>query len=165
MSFTQLDKEFWADIFEESVNFKYSYELNGTCAVDLERTGPVCSKCEKPLEIPDSHTGSADPVVCGECGEPNNSFPAPEWMQEYTVNDLRPRQIYRGENAIEIDETGNIKPIAVQCVSCSSVLSISSETPRNCTCEHCGTVQYLPDPLWFALHPVKKRKHWYIRFA
>jgi len=37
------------------------------------------------------------------------------------------------------------------------------ETPRNATCKYCTTVQFLPDPLWLSLHPVKIKQAWYIR--
>ncbi len=62
------------------------------------------------------------------------------------------------------DDLEKIKPIAIKCISCGAVLHIDSETPRNTTCVHCDTMQYLPDGLWLSLHPVKKAKAWYMHY-
>ena len=34
--------------------------------------------------------------------------------------------------------------------------SLLTHTVRYNEYKHCGVVQYLPDPLWLSLHPVKK---------
>ena len=85
-------------------------------------------------------------------------------MKKYTVLNNKPQQIFC-EKKENNDKLANIKSINVNCVSCGASLSISEETPRVCSCEHCNTEQYLTDEIWEKLQLVKKRKAWYIYFA
>lgn len=59
----------------------------------------------------------------------------------------------------------SLTTIVIACLSCGAPLRVGSETPRNAACGYCGTMQYLPDPLWLLLHPAKKRVWWFIRLG
>jgi hypothetical protein len=50
------------------------------------------------------------------------------------------------------------------CMGCGAALGITVESPRITTCEYCQVENFLPDPLWRRLHPVKKRVPWYVRY-
>ncbi len=63
------------------------------------------------------------------------------------------------------DQNKSLDPIAIRCISCAAPLTVTVQTPRNAVCGHCATTQYLPDPLWLSLHPVKKTEKWFVLFA
>ena len=164
LSINNLDDKFWPDIFESSYS---EYSLDDTYNVEFELSNPSCSECDTELVLPDVFDQSHSEIICSKCGHANASFPVPEWFKAYTKNELPPQQIICGESEQLISKQSKkeVNPIALRCISCSAALSITVDTERNCKCEHCGIVQYLPDPVWKALHPVKKRKVWYIRFS
>ena len=166
----QIEEDIWESIIESSTgaggsssiisrsNFKFEYK----------RFEPCCSGCNNKLDVGKVETGGTEPLVCEKCGVKNNTFSCPEWLSKFKVNDLHARQVFCAETegfGDIVNEKQKIKPIAVNCVSCGAVLTIDTETPRNATCGHCDTVQYLPDGLFLALHPVKKIKKWYLRFG
>jgi ssDNA-binding Zn-finger/Zn-ribbon topoisomerase 1 len=165
--FAELDDHFWEYIFESSEYDENSGSLENTYKLDLKWSNPKCSKCKTDLEIANYNFDSEDPVICSKCSYENTSYPAPVFLKEDKLFDLTAQYIFCAEKEGEkkiLDQT-EVKPIAFQCVSCAAKLSVNRESPRNYECEHCGTTQYLPDPIWKALHPVKKRRAWYIRFA
>ena len=53
------------------------------------------------------------------------------------------------------------KPILFTCPSCAGNLEIDG-TDRMITCKFCNSEIYLPDDLWFRLHPVKEVDRWYM---
>ncbi|MFC1670852.1 ankyrin repeat domain-containing protein [Spirochaetota bacterium] len=164
----QIGKDVWKSIIESSSG------LGGTMNIltysdfqfDYRKADPQCSQCEARLNADKIVTGNDGTIVCEQCQAHHNTYPAPQWLQKYKAKGYHGDQIFCAEKqGDEVKEDlSKIKPIAIKCVSCGAVLKINTETPRNATCEHCATVQYLPDGLWLALHPVKKIKQWYIRF-
>ncbi len=54
-------------------------------------------------------------------------------------------------------------PVAFQCPNCAGNLTIDG-TKRMVDCSFCDTQVYLPDDLWHTLHPVKKKKRWFLLF-
>ncbi|MBN2607872.1 MAG: hypothetical protein JXA64_02065 [Candidatus Fermentibacteraceae bacterium] len=54
-------------------------------------------------------------------------------------------------------------PVAFQCPSCGGSLMLDGKN-RTTTCTFCNTQVHLPDDLWFALHPVKTARRWYLLF-
>ena len=141
------------------------WSLEDTYNAEYEVCTPRCSECDTELNTNDILNG-AGKIKCPKCGDEDNVYTAPDWFTKFERYNLKPTKIISGVSPSGSDpEMKDIKPIAMRCISCSAALSITTETPRNCTCEHCGTVQYLPDPVWKALHPVKKREDWYIYYS
>jgi len=56
------------------------------------------------------------------------------------------------------------KMIMFACLQCGSPLKISEITPRILKCEYCDTDQYIPDALWRNIHPIPKKRTWFIRW-
>ena len=53
------------------------------------------------------------------------------------------------------------KPVLFTCPSCAGNLEIDG-SDRMVTCEFCDSQIYLPDDLWFRLHPPKIIENWYL---
>ncbi len=128
----------------------------------LEKTGksPACNSCGSPLDADDIPTGERSMRPCPTCKSPQSTFPLPKWLK-WSAN---AEQVFCAEEeGIRSPAEMEIKPVAISCIKCGAPLEITTETPRNATCIYCNTVQYLPDPLWLSLHPVKIKQAWYIR--
>lgn len=158
-SYTELNTGFWTYFFR---NPPFVIDSPGLMNIDAKPENLICSNnlCNSELNTDKYNFGTNKPLICPTCGEKNISYPAPKWLQEFQVLNKKPRQIF--SNAMSDD---SIKPIGIKCVSCNASLTISHETPRMCTCEHCKTDQYLPDGIWKKLHPVNKKTFWYIYFS
>ncbi len=163
LTVNELIDKFWGDIFEESYS---EWSRNDSFNVEYEICNPRCLECDTELDTTSLKKSDTE-IICPKCKQRNSFFPSPEWFKKFERYDLKPTKIISGisfhSGSDSVDN--EIKPIAIRCVSCAAALSIKGSTPRNCTCEHCGTVQYLPDPVWKALHPVKKREDWYIYYS
>lgn len=127
---------------------------------DYTSNSVYCPKCGNDINPADVSTGSAKTILCS-CGNKISTHPAPEWLTKISGAE----QLFGAEHEESAEKARGTSPVAVKCISCGGALMINGETPRNAKCEHCGTVQYLPDPLWYSLHPVKKQVTWYVRFA
>jgi|GEM_PF-928686 len=155
--------------FEKGRVFSYVADL-----VDVDFSGgeekPQCGKCGRKLPLPEKKISREHAVSCSKCSTEHRCIPAPSMLKgiqgsqgEYYICGEAEQVIYIHDAESELNK--NMKPVAVACVSCGSTLTINVETPRNTTCPYCNTTQYLPDPLWRSLHPVPKRRSWYIRWA
>jgi hypothetical protein len=162
LTINELNDKFWNDIFEESYS---EWSLEDSFNVEYEVCAPRCSECDTELNTTEINN-SDSALKCTNCGIDNLLYTVPEWFRKFERYGLKPKKIISGISLTASSSDSNkIRPVAIRCISCTAALSITVDTPRNCTCEHCGTVQYLPDPLWKALHPVKKRKDWYIYYS
>ena len=143
------------------IGYKYIIEEEGILTESL-----YCynEECNTKLDISNYNFSSEDPVICPKCGRENISFPDENWLKADIDLDPKPLQVFCGEKKDD-DKLSDIKSISVNCVSCGASLSISKETPRVCSCEHCSTEQYLTDEIWERLQFVKKIQFWYIYFG
>src|SRR4030095_14741445 len=73
-----------------------------------------------------------------------------------------------GENADQISVNrpqeklpDSAKPVLFICPSCAGSLEIDG-TDRMITCKYCNSQIYLPDDLWFRLHPASSVDRWYM---
>ncbi len=121
---------------------------------------PLCSSCGASLDTDDIAAGARTMPPCPSCRAPQSTFPVPEWLP-WSQN---AEQVFCAEE-VGTPSPGEkeVKPVAISCIKCGAPLEITAETPRNATCTYCNTKQYLPDPLWLSLHPVKIKQAWYIR--
>jgi hypothetical protein len=166
-----LDKKFWRGILKDSFSggytvLGYSFGFKGLDFLAGERM-PRCTDCGKKLQCNDVPTGSQGTVTCQFCNFENTTFPAPEWMRKMSNKNRYPEQIFCAEQEGDEEkiQSKGVKPIVTSCLQCGGNLQITADTPRNVTCSYCNTTQYLPDPLWFALHPIKTKRAWYIRWS
>ena len=129
--------------------------------IDKRIEPPACSNCGQYLETDDVPVNSSKDLKCDSCGNKNLSSPLPLWFKWARYGE----HIFCAEKeGEEYKRDRKIKPVAISCIKCGAPLTITVDTPRNATCAYCNTVQYLPDPLWLSLHPVKIKQAWYIRF-
>ncbi len=165
-----LDIKFWKGILKDSFSggysvLGYSFGFKGLDFVAGERR-PRCTECGKKLQLNDVPTVSRGTVTCQSCNFENTTFPAPEWMRRMGNKGRHPEQIFCAEQEGDEEvQSKGMKPIVTSCLQCGGNLKITADTPRNATCSYCNTTQYLPDPLWFALHPIKTKRAWYIRWS
>ncbi len=125
---------------------------------------PLCTACAQPLDVATVLAGTDGDVPCA-CGHAMSTFPTPEWMRTL---DARAEQVFNAERETEASKIAispaETKPVSFGCPDCGANLKITADAPRILECQYCRADLYLPDPLWRALHPVKKRATWYIAF-
>lgn len=122
---------------------------------------PICSSCDAVLEGVDAIAAGTDGSFhCAACGAAHETFPAPK--------NLHPgaEQIFLGTRSSEqLAEAAqkDAKPVLFDCTNCGGNLKITSATTRILTCGYCEADLFLPQALWSALHPVKKRRAFWVR--
>jgi Zn finger protein HypA/HybF involved in hydrogenase expression len=124
-----------------------------------------CEKCkesvpeEKILEYTE-----AGIYKCAKCENDVSIRPAPEFLKskypqvQYLVAE--------DENMLAKNDSGyqpanNVKPVIFTCPSCGGALKVDGSN-RMLDCEFCKNTIYLPDDLWFRLHPPKVVERWYL---
>ena len=132
------------------------------------RQRPVCSACGEALDLA-REIPSAYGHVCPACGATTPVTPPPAWLAEA----LTPPRILvnaeiqeeKGEAAGE-DEAKEpaSAPVAFTCPQCGGSLLVDGRE-RMITCNYCGVNVYLPDDLWFRLHPARKKARWFVVFG
>jgi DNA-directed RNA polymerase subunit RPC12/RpoP len=142
-----------------------------TC-IDTKSTDPLCAKCGKHFPLDTSVIGKDTFVSCPHCGEKMATFPAPDWLKKDLPGvvqlfnaDREDEGAPRGADAVASAEEHSSRPVVLNCPSCSAALKISSASERVVPCEHCGSDVYLPDALWFKLHPVRTVRAWTMVYA
>lgn len=121
---------------------------------------PICSACDEDLEAADQvKTGTDGTFRCG-CGAVHDTFPAPKHMQGGAA------QIFLGvreKEQLRPSKDAAAKPVLFNCTNCGGNLKVTTDASRILTCEYCDVDLYLPQALWNALHPVKKRRAFWVR--
>lgn len=54
------------------------------------------------------------------------------------------------------------KTVAFACQECGGKLRLSPQMRRVTECHFCKTLMFLPAELWHALHPIEKRRAWWV---
>jgi len=126
---------------------------------------PLCVGCGAVLDLARAPPGTDGEVPCA-CGKATPTCPPPEWLAKADPSVMQvfgaPRQAPRG--AVEVASAGPPRPISFACPDCGANLKVTPESTRVLRCSYCQTDLYLPDALWRALHPVKKRTPFYVAF-
>ncbi len=168
LSEVKIPKKFWGYVLRVKDSTTYSH-LSGFRDVEIKSylTPVRCSSCGAPLDVSGISTGSIHPITCSQCHAPNSTFPAPGWMKRMRKYSGNADQIFCADTA---DADTNkpheeSKPVLFACMQCGGSLKITHEMPRVMSCPYCGASQYLPDELWRALHPAKKKKEWFVRWS
>jgi len=132
------------------------------------RQKPKCPVCREELPLADIGDDHEGPVFCAACGKRTSSHSAPDWLKGVMQGAQRLYCAATEEDpngAQELDVPDANKPVLMACMGCGASLGITTKSPRITTCEYCQAENFLPDPLWRRLHPVKKRVPWYVRYG
>jgi len=128
---------------------------------------PVCTGCGETLDVSAVSPGKNGVVHCTQCGHPMNTFPPPPWLLAIEPDALQLFGAVRESGApmgASVAVPEEARPVSFACPDCGANLKINASAPRVLACGYCKADLYLPDPLWRALHPVKKRMPWYVTF-
>jgi phage FluMu protein Com len=126
---------------------------------------PRCGKCKtylKPEKF-DEYV-EAGKAVCGKCSNVISVRALPENLKsdfetvKYLIGE-DPDMFTTGKGNVKTPES--VKPILFTCPSCAGNLEIDGSN-RVVTCKYCDSDIYLPDDLWFRMHPVKVIERWFI---
>ncbi|MBN1532819.1 MAG: hypothetical protein JXA20_09170 [Spirochaetes bacterium] len=162
LSAITLADRFWKAVAGAPLGISQSQSLMGLVAEKGLRE-PVCRECGEGLETDDVASGSDGEIRCGRCGTAHRSMPLPRWL----AWSKHAEQLFcverEGDESEDARRRLQTTTVAVSCIKCGAPLEITPETPRNAFCTYCNTLQYLPDPLWLSIHPVKIKRPWYIR--
>jgi DNA-directed RNA polymerase subunit RPC12/RpoP len=70
----------------------------------------------------------------------------------------------QGPDVLPIPVRNCMRPVLFSCARCGANLEVTADTKRILTCSYCDSDLFLPDALWRALHPVQKRRPFWVRF-
>ncbi len=126
---------------------------------------PRCGKCKTSLN-PEGFDDYAKQgkAVCEKCSNEIFFRTMPDILKgdfenvKYLIGE-DPDMLVKGEGSIETPNS--VKPILFTCPSCAGNLKIDG-SDRIVTCNFCNSKIYLPDDLWFRMHPVKIVERWYM---
>lgn len=138
---------------------EYTYHLT------YGRQDPRCGKCKTPLDMTklEEYT-AAGKAICSKCS--NEIFVRKP--SELVSSCFMQVKYLAGEDDDQLKfnpEPGKVpaasKPVLFTCPSCAGNLEIDG-SDRMISCKFCNSQIYLPDDLWFRLHPAKEVSRWYI---
>jgi predicted RNA-binding Zn-ribbon protein involved in translation (DUF1610 family) len=124
---------------------------------------PLCSACDEPIEAADAvQTGTEGVFHCTACGAAHPTWPAPGYLKSAKIEQvfMAPPE---GQSPPANEPASALRPIVFSCVNCGAALRIASETPRVLGCDYCEVDNYLPAEVWNRLHPVRKRRAFWLR--
>jgi hypothetical protein len=127
---------------------------------------PVCVGCGAWLDLTRAAPGTDGEVPCA-CGRTTTTFPPPEWLAKDDPSILQlfgaPRAAPSGSGSAQVVESA-LRLVSFACPDCGANLKVTPESARVLRCSYCQADSFLPDPLWRALHPVKKRTPFFVAF-
>jgi DNA-directed RNA polymerase subunit RPC12/RpoP len=130
---------------------------------------PVCAGCGALLDLSAAPPGTDGAIRCAACSASTTTFPPPSWLAAVAPEALqifgaaRSGAAPAGATAVEAPRD-QARPISFSCPDCGATLKITMDSPRVFSCTYCKADHFLPDALWRALHPVKKRAPWVVAF-
>lgn len=174
--YNNFPEEEWQNLLEDAVkeapDFKVgegqpSTIMRGQYTYNLTygRQDPRCGKCKTPIDLAKiGEYSSAGHVNCTKC-QNEISVRKPSEL----VAACFPQVLFMAgedEDQLKINpEAGKLpassKPVLFTCPSCAGNLEIDG-TDRMISCKFCNSQIYLPDDLWFRLHPAKEVERWYM---
>ena len=122
---------------------------------------PTCSACDKELPTGDLAPGTDGEIACS-CGHATPTFAPPSWLRPHAPRVVQLVNATREGQLSKIEVTREDRPVTFGCPDCGAHLKITMESPRILGCQYCKADLFLPDQLWRALHPVRKRAAWYV---
>jgi hypothetical protein len=131
-------------------------------SLTLARFDPYCDSCKTDFADPWSLSPGTE-YECSECGEVYPVDPPPAWMAEKLGSVamlINAEADGEGEGEEGGDGTGS-EPVALACPQCGGWLAVDG-SDRLVRCQYCDVQVYLPDDLWLRLHPVRKKRRWFV---
>ena len=129
------------------------------------KKNPHCEKC-RALIPEDIIKKFSSPGIykCEECGDDISIRPAPDFLKNKFENLTHivaedENMLAEGDGNFKAPE--DIEPVIFTCPACGGALEIDGKE-RMLKCDYCNSNIYLPDDLWFRLHPPKIVKRWYL---
>ncbi len=134
----------------------------GAIYVGLNRGHPpVCSTCNEVLDevdggVADGHDGD---FHCPACGGAHPTWPAPPYLKQCKATQvfMAPKE---DEQSAMLTPVAEAKPVMFACPNCGANLRITGDTKRVSTVD-----TYLPAALWNQLHPVRRRRAFWLRLS
>ena len=126
---------------------------------------PICS-CGALLDLSKAAPGVDTDIQCA-CGASTPTFPPPAWLLAVEPSALQlfgAARAFHSPGGIGVEPAVERRPVSFACPDCGANLKITTDSPRVLACNFCKADLFLPDPLWRALHPVKKRTPWVLAF-
>lgn len=124
---------------------------------------PVCSECQEVLDEVDTDVddGRAGNFHCHACGAAHPTWPAPGHLAKAGVLQvfMAPPMGARQPAAASAE----VKPVLFSCSNCGGKLEITEESRRITTCSYCDVDLYLPPEIWHRMHPVRRRRAFWLR--
>jgi len=163
-------QDFWTGIFDDITEEIKSGDLaegegrNSTIFGTFNTTllygnlKPRCEECKTDIEV-DLNLVKPYEHKCAKCGKKIPVAPAPAWVKK----DYPKAKVF--VNALMESGAGGEAPavsgpVAFTCPQCGGALMVDG-TERMMPCKFCGVNVYLPDDLWFRLHPAKTKARWF----
>lgn len=168
--------ETWHSLLEDAVKEAPKFQVGEgqpstimrgeyTYSLTYGRQEPRCGKCKTGIDVTKIEEYSTKGnVACTKCQniifvrKPSEMISASFSNVSYLVGEE--------DDMLSVNKTGtdvpaSSKPILFTCPSCAGNLEIDG-TNRMVTCKYCDSQIYLPDDLWFRLHPAKIVERWYM---
>ncbi|MBU1239049.1 hypothetical protein KKF84_12845 [Myxococcota bacterium] len=148
---------------------RYTMGRNGKLTisgfVELREEMPSCLECSVPLTIVDP--GHDEKLHCSKCGTSWETFPPPApllkrhpwFLQCYDAE--RPDK--EGQVAARSHRGGEV--ILLGCPNCGATLEVNDKGPRDHGCAYCETRFLIPDAAWEYLHPVRRKRRWFVELS
>lgn len=172
-----LNGGFWHSVFEDKLkeiqSFKDSEGRNskimGQYNIDMlyGRKNARCDECK--TDIPDEEFDKfteGGMYKCKKCSSEVFIRPATESLKSLIPSARfivgEDENLLKGTSEKPV-EKNSAKPVLFTCPSCAGNLEIDGKE-RIVECNFCKSKVYLPDDLWFSLHPVVSKERWYITF-
>ena len=162
--------DFWEGILEDGIPDMRETELGtgtgstifGTfnTSLTLGRLDPYCDSCKTDFENP-WQLAPGEEYKCRECGELYPVSSPPQWMAEKLGGVAMLINAEMNGKDGEDDRAETSEPVALACPQCGGWLQVDG-SERLISCQYCDVQVYLPDDLWFKLHPVRKKRRWFV---
>ena len=164
----KLDLRWWKQIFDEDtlpVALIRRERVGGQIRflslgirIQHRRVSPACKNCGQELSEKALQELSPDRELrCEKCKQPLAIRPADELVQTICPGALAiigegPRSEDSGSNVDQVQAGSAGTPVVLQCMKCGGALEVDGSS-RLVKCPYCQVQNYLPDDLWFHLHP------------
>lgn len=169
--------ERWQGLLEEPLNEVHEFKLGEgqpstimggdyTFNFMYGRQDPRCGKCRQGIDMNSlEEYAAAGHIKCTKCSnkifirKPVDSVKAV--LPRITFLAGEDEDLISMKPAAENKLPDSGKPVLFSCPSCAGNLEIDG-SDRMLTCKFCNSQIYLPDDLWFRLHPSETVQRWYI---